>query len=64
MATVDWVVGGIVAILGIFILYKALKEPIDLFLGFVGRGIRSAIEWVANSGSGSSSSGDRVISYG
>jgi len=62
MPTIDWIIGGIVAILGIFILYKALQEPIDLFLGVVGRGIRSAIEWVANSGN--SSSGDRVINYG
>lgn len=61
MATIDWIVGGAVAILGLFILYRALKEPIDLFLGFVGRGIRSAIEWIVNSGR---SSGDKVISYG
>jgi hypothetical protein len=60
--TVDWIVGGSVAILGLFILYRALKEPIDLALGFIGRGIGSAIEWVVNSGN--RSSGDKVISYG
>jgi len=43
MATIDWVVGGIISIIGFFILYKALKEPMDLLFGFIGRGIRGII---------------------
>ncbi len=62
MATIDWVVGGLVAILGLFILYRALKEPMDLAFGFIGAGIRNGIEWLVNAGQGTT--GKQVISYG
>ena len=33
--TIDWVVGGIITLLGLAIFYKALKEPLDLLFGFI-----------------------------
>lgn len=29
MATIDWVVGGAVTCVGLFLFYRALKEPAD-----------------------------------
>jgi len=51
MATVDWVVGGIVLILGLFVLYRGLKEPLDLFFGFVGKGLSALKDWIVGDGS-------------
>ena len=36
---IDWVVGSIITIIGLFILYRALKEPMDLLFGVIGRGL-------------------------
>ena len=52
MATIDWVVGGIVLIVGLFILYRALQEPLDLLFQTIGRGLRPIKDWISGSGSG------------
>lgn len=36
---IAWGVGGIVGLVGLAIMYKALKEPIDLVIYWVGRAI-------------------------
>ena len=41
MGTIDWVVGGIITVIGLFLFYKALKEPMDLLFGAIGRGLRA-----------------------
>ena len=41
MATVDWVVGTIISVIGIFLFYKALKEPMDLLFGAIGKGLKA-----------------------
>ncbi len=41
----DWISNIVVVIIvvaGIFIMYRALKEPVDLFLGLMGKGLRAA----------------------
>jgi len=49
MATMDWIVGTIISVLGLFIFYRALKEPVDLLFGAIGRGI-SAIKDMLSGG--------------
>ena len=43
MATtwIDYAVGGGIAIVGLFLFYKALKEPMDLLFATIGKGIRA-----------------------
>ena len=46
MTTIDWVVGGLVAIIGLFILYKAIQEPIDMLLDLIKRGLIAVKDWL------------------
>jgi hypothetical protein len=39
MTWIDWIVVSAVVIVGLFILYRPLKDPIDMFFGLVGRGL-------------------------
>jgi len=39
MPWIDVVVGGSIALVGLFLLYRALKEPLDLFFGAIWKGI-------------------------
>ena len=41
MATMDWVVGSIISVIGLFIFYRALKEPADLLFAAIGKGFRA-----------------------
>ena len=61
MATIDWVVGGIIGLLGLVILYRALKEPIDLIFGLIRDGFSRGIEMLSGS---SGQQGYEVIRYG
>lgn len=58
--TLDWVVGGIIALVGLFIMYRALKEPLDLLFGAIGAGIRGLFGMM----SGDRGGGVQVIRYG
>ncbi len=62
MAT-DWIstiVVGIVIVVGILIMYKALKEPFDMLF----RGIRNMFGYVRDKITDSGESGYEVIRYG
>ena len=61
MATIDWVVGGIITIIGLFILYRALKEPMDLLFGVIGRGLVGIKDMLSG---GSDSGRVEIIKYG
>jgi len=39
MSWIDTAVIVLVVVLGLFIMYRALKEPIDLLFGLIGRGL-------------------------
>lgn len=43
---IDRLVVTIVAIGGLFIMYRALKEPMDAFFGLVGRGFHAMFDKV------------------
>ena len=36
---IDYLVVGIIIIVGLILFYRALKEPLDLLFGWLGRGI-------------------------
>ena len=57
---VDTIVVGAIIIFGLFYFYKALKEPLDLLFGGIGRGIKSGMEKL----SGAGESGYDTITYG
>jgi len=58
--TIDYVVGGIIILVGIFIFYRALKEPMDLLGGALGKVFGSIRDYL----SGGSTSSTTVIKYG
>jgi hypothetical protein len=60
MSFIDSAIGWGIAIAGLFILYKALKEPMDLMFGFIGRGLLALKDWIT----GSVPEGVTVIKYG
>jgi hypothetical protein len=60
MGWIDNIVVGIIVIGGLFILYKALKEPVDLVLGFIGKGLVSLKDTIV----GAAPETGTVISYG
>lgn len=37
MTWIDYTVGGIVILVGLFIFYRALKEPLDLLFSAIGK---------------------------
>ena len=61
---IDWLVGGIIAVIGIFILYRAVKEPIDLLLGLIGRGLVGIKDMIVNVAGGEGGEHVEVIRYG
>lgn len=60
MSWIDTLVVGIVILGGLFIFYRALKEPLDDFFHLIGRGITSIREKIQNRDMG----GYEIISYG
>ena len=60
MATIDWIVGGIISVIGLFIFYRALKEPMDLLFGALGKGLEKIKEMI----SGGTEQQYEVIKYG
>lgn len=58
---IDTVVVIIVIIGGIFIMYRALKEPIDAFFGLIGKAFNSLREKAADK---KNSGGFETIEYG
>ena len=60
MSTFDYIVVGIIIILGVYILYIPLKEPIDA----IGRGIGRGIRWIADQFRGREVPSYEVIQYG
>lgn len=67
MAEFSWIDTGIMilvigVVLGIF--YKALKEPIDLLLGWIGGMLGAGRDKLADMNSGDESGGKTTITYG
>lgn len=62
MTWIDTIVITVVVVLGLLILYKALKEPVDLILGWVGKGIRGFFGMIR--GTAESAPTLETISYG
>jgi hypothetical protein len=60
LSWIDTAIGWGIAIGGLFILYRALKEPMDLLFGFIGRGLVAFKDWIV----GVPEQGGTVISYG
>ena len=58
--TIDWVVGSIIAIIGLFIFYRALKEPMDLLFGVIGKGLSKIRDLIT----GGTQESVEVIRYG
>jgi hypothetical protein len=61
MGWIDTIVVTIVILIGLFIMYRALKEPIDLMFYWLGRGLGGIRNKVADIGSGGEY---EVIRYG
>jgi len=53
-------IGGAIAIGGLFIFYRALKEPADQFFSLIGRGLKA----IWNGISGGTAEKIEVIRYG
>ena len=62
MATtwLDYAIGGGIAIVGLFILYRALKEPLDLLFGLIGKGLGTIKGWIT----GDDTTEVEMIQYG
>jgi len=60
MAWIDTIIMILITIIGLFLFYKALKEPMDLLFGAIGKGIIG----IKNMLSGDSSGQMDVIRYG
>lgn len=45
---IDWAVVTIIIVGGLFIMYRALKEPIDLLLGLIGKGLGAIRDKIAD----------------
>jgi hypothetical protein len=43
---IDWIVVTIIAVIGLFIMYRALKEPLDLLFGLIGKGLIGIKDWI------------------
>jgi hypothetical protein len=54
MAWIDTTVVVIIVVAGLVILYRALKEPMDLLFGLIGRGLRGTVDilWGAGEAGG------------
>jgi hypothetical protein len=59
---IDTIVITIVIVLGLLILYKALKEPVDLIFSWIGKGIKGLVNMVR--GSAENVPSYDVINYG
>ena len=60
MAWLDTIIVGAVVVIGLFLMYKALKEPLDLLFGLIGKGLSGA----KNALVGGAAEQVEVISYG
>lgn len=61
MNWIDTIIVGIVIFVGLWILYRALKEPIDLLFHWIGRGFGAARDKISGAGY---EYGYNSISYG
>lgn len=62
MSWIDTTVVTIIVVVGLIILYKGLKEPLDLLFGLIGKGFRAIADKI--SGVSDSAEGYDVIRYG
>jgi len=64
MTWIDTTVITIVVIGGLFIFYRALKEPVDLLFGWIRDGIGYLVGMIKERGEAAADSGYEVITYG
>ena len=57
---IDTAVVSIIVVAGLFLMYRALKEPMDLLFGMIGKGLRGIAGLISNRASG----GYEEIVYG
>lgn len=62
MGWIDTIVVGLVIVGGLFIFYKALKEPADMFFALLAKGFVAIKDKIYSMGD--SDSGYEVIKYG
>ena len=58
MEWLDTAIISTVVIVGLFLMYRALKEPLDMLFGLIASGFRAAFGWLKDGGS------QEVIEYG
>jgi len=61
MTWLDTVIVGAILVIGLFLMYKALKEPLDLLFGAIGKGIIAIKDGLSGGGGGQQR---EVIRYG
>lgn len=61
MTWLDTVIVGAILVIGLFLMYKALKEPLDLLFGAIGKGIIAIKDGLSGGGGGQQM---EVIRYG
>ena len=63
MAWLDTLIIGVIIVVGLFIMYRALKEPLDLLFGLIGRGLGAIRDKIVDWREGGVTSYDE-IKYG
>ena len=61
---IDTIVVTIVIAVGLIILYRALKEPLDLLFGAIGAGLGKMFGYFTDKSGQAADAGYEVISYG
>ena len=61
---IDRTVITIVVVIGLVIMYRALKEPLDMLFGAIGKGIAGIVGFFKDKTEGAADAGYEVISYG
>jgi len=61
---IDRTVITIVVIVGLVIMYRALKEPLDMLFGVIGKGLAGVFGFFKDKTGDAKDAGYEVISYG
>ena len=64
MSWIDTAVVVIIIVTALFIFYRALREPLDMLFGLIGKGFRAIVDKIQDSRGGSGGNYVETIKYG